>query len=212
MMMMTTTMKTQGQGQVASMPACMPACLVAAVDRLAFGMAVLDVEGTVYFANTAAHAAIRRTGWRFDEGRLEPPDEPQRAAWRRALADVCLAERHRLIEIETGASTLFASLSSAHEGERNWAIVTFEREELCGPVELQMFSSRHGLTLAENQVLQRLCRGERPADIARRHGVARSTVLTQVAAIRSKTQRGSVLELMHKLSRMPAVRPAGLVN
>ncbi|MBI5719580.1 MAG: helix-turn-helix transcriptional regulator [Burkholderiales bacterium] len=193
-----------------------PACLVAAVNRLAFGMAVLDIEGTLHFANTAALAAIRRTGWQLSDGRLQPPAEPELSAWRRALSEVCVGERHRLIEIQAGETTLFVSLSSAHEsahdGGRAWAIATFEREELCGPLELQMFSSRHGLTLAENQVLQRLCRGERPAEIAREHGVARSTVLTQVAAIRSKTHRGSVLELLHKLSRMPAVRPAGLVS
>ncbi len=202
-----TTMNVDG-------PSSAPTCLAAAVDRLALGVAVLDSEGLVHFANTAAHAAIRRAGWRLIEGRLTPPGESEQLAWRRALTEVCIGERHRLIEMRAaaGGAAIFASLSSAQEGGRRWAVATFEREDLCAPLELQMFSSRHGLTLAENQVLQRLCRGERPAEIAREHGVARSTVLTQVAAIRSKTQRSSVLDLMHKLSRMPALRPAGVVS
>jgi DNA-binding CsgD family transcriptional regulator len=192
------------------------ACLAAAVDRLALGVAVLDADGVVQFANTSALAAIRRLGWCLnDRGRLVPPTDAELAEWLRTLAEVCGSERHRLLELRGAPAaevSLFASLSPAHGNGNAWAVVTFEREDLCGPLEPQMFASRHGLTLAENQVLQRLCRGQRPATIAREHGVARSTVLTQVASIRSKTNRGSVLELVHKLSRMPAVRPAGLAS
>lgn len=186
------------------------AWMALAMDRLAQGVALVDESSTLHYANAAAHAALRHAGWDSGDKRLQCPAAADRPTWHGALADVCRRERHRLLELRVAGEhgTVFVSMSPVALDGHTLAVTTFEREDLCGPLELQMFSSRHGLTSAENQVLQRLCRGDRPADIARQHGVARSTVLTQVAAIRSKTRRHSVQALLHQLSRLPAVRPA----
>jgi DNA-binding CsgD family transcriptional regulator len=162
-----------------------------AIDRLAQGVALLNPSCTVYFANAAARNAVARAGWSLGDKRLHCPVAADRRAWTDALLHVCVYGKHRLLELKLQV------------GDQSLAVATFEREDLCGPLELQLFSASHGLTLAENQVLQRLCRGQRPAQIAREHGVAHTTVLTQVASIRIKTRRSSVQALLHKLSRLP---------
>jgi DNA-binding CsgD family transcriptional regulator len=186
-------------------PPAAPDWALLAIDRLAQGVALLNPSCTVYFANAAARNAVARAGWSLGDKRLHCPVAADRRAWTDALLQVCVQGKHRLLELKTagGSSSICVSLAPLQVGDQSLAVATFEREDLCGPLELQLFSASHGLTLAENQVLQRLCQGQRPAQIAREHGVAHTTVLTQVAAIRIKTRRSSVQALLHKLSRLP---------
>jgi DNA-binding CsgD family transcriptional regulator len=175
------------------------------VEHLAQGIAVLDQDSNVLFANAAARTATSRAGWRIKNDRLLCRLATERQAWSDALLRTCHTGHHALLELHAkGAeASVFVSLAPLHVAGLPLAIATFEREHLCGPLELQLFASRHGLTLAENHVLQRLCSGQRSAQIALEHGVSLTTVLTQIAAIRVKTRRDSVLALLHKLSRLP---------
>jgi DNA-binding CsgD family transcriptional regulator len=75
---------------------------------------------------------------------------------------------------------------------------------------MQLFASSSGLTPAESRVLARLSRGMRPAQIAREHAVSLTTVQSQVAALRSKTQCASAMDLLAFLARLPALRAAHL--
>ena len=69
------------------------------------------------------------------------------------------------------------------------------------------FARSCGLTAAEDQVLQALCGGVAPRDIAREHSVAVSTVRTQLASIRAKTHSGSLRELMRRMAHLPPIAP-----
>jgi DNA-binding CsgD family transcriptional regulator len=175
------------------------------VEHLAQGIAVLDQDSTVLFANAAARTATSRAGWKIKNDRLLCRLATERQTWNDALLRTCHTGHHALVELHAkGAeASVFVSLAPLPIAGLPLALATFEGEHLCGPLELQLFASRHGLTLAENHVLQRLCSGQRPAQIAQEHGVSLTTVLTQIAAIRVKTQRDSVLALLHKLSRLP---------
>jgi DNA-binding CsgD family transcriptional regulator len=179
-----------------------------ALERSAHGVAILDASSTLHFANRAALIAIGRAGWELQDNRLSCALAADRHAWSQALLASCLHQRHKLLELHAlgGASSVFVSLAPLRWGDLDLSLASFEREELCGSLVLEQFAARHGLTLTEGQVLQRLCHGLRPADIAREHGVSRTTVLSQVAAIRVKTRRDSVQSLLNKLSRMPAMR------
>ncbi|KQP35294.1 hypothetical protein ASF44_18240 [Pseudorhodoferax sp. Leaf274] len=103
-------------------------------------------------------------------------------------------------------TTISVVLSPLALPQAQLAFAVFGRDELCGSVELQMFALRYQLTPAETAVLRQLCRGLNAAAIAQDHGVARTTVLTQIAAIRAKTQSSSVRSLLDALARMPPVR------
>jgi len=55
----------------------------------------------------------------------------------------------------------------------------------------------------ETLVLKSLCRGARPAEIARSQNVALSTVRTHVGSIRSKTSVPSIGALVRTVSMLP---------
>lgn len=178
--------------------------LQAGLDRLAHGVALLDAAGTVRFANTSARSLWSRLGWapRADGAPLRLP-----ACWAHALVQVCAKGKRELLRVGMpDESTISVVLSPLAMAQEQLAFAVFGRDELCGSVELQMFALRHQLTHAETTVLRQLCRGLNAAGIARDHGVARTTVLTQIAAIRAKTQSTSVRGLLDALARMPPVR------
>lgn len=186
-------------------PHMLQAALRAGLDRLAHGVALLDEAGTVRFANVSARSLWSRLGWtaRAEEAPLRLP-----ACWAHALAQVCAKERRQLLRVRMpDDTTMSVVLSPLALPQAQLAFVVFGRDELCGSVELQMFALRHQLTHAETMVLRQLCRGLNAAAIAQDHGVARTTVLTQIAAIRAKTQSTSVRSLLDALARMPPVHP-----
>jgi DNA-binding CsgD family transcriptional regulator len=182
-------------------------CLLPALDTLAFGVAVLETELGIVYANAAARALLLRAGCALDAGALRPRGA-DRAAWVDALDQVCSHQRRRLLELGGGDTRQFVALTPANWHGIGVAVVTFGRFELCGALELQLFSTFHGLSGAESRVLAKLACGLRAAEIARVHGVALSTVATQVTAIRAKTCCASVRELLDELGRLPPLRSA----
>jgi DNA-binding CsgD family transcriptional regulator len=190
--------------------------LLAGLDGLAHGVALFDISGRLRYANANARALLPRLQANEPGTEAQPGASSERTRrWADALNRVCHRGLRELFEIAAGAAATAAGTPTAYaalvpvtaDGER-LAFVTFGKEEICGPVELQMFASRYRLTSTECRVLRHLCQGRKATEIARLHGVSKSTVLTQIAAVRSKTQSRSVRELMDTLSRMPPLNPA----
>lgn len=198
--------------------------LLAGVDSLGHGLAILAGDGTVLWANAAARTrleplarlpaappAIRPTPSQpgNDTPTADTRGSPQR--WLDALLRVCLRGRRELVELPAPGTTQgggFAALVPITADGRRCAFAIFGRDDLCGAVELELFALRHGLTATESEVLRKLCRGLRAAEIAKAHGVTLATVLTHITAIRTKTLCRSVRQLLHALSRMPQLRAA----
>jgi DNA-binding CsgD family transcriptional regulator len=82
-------------------------------------------------------------------------------------------------------------------------LLVLGRRQLCETLTVDWFAREHGLTPAEAQVLKSLCAGLRPQEIADRHGVALSTVRTQVGSLRAKTGSTSIRVLVSQVSMMP---------
>jgi DNA-binding CsgD family transcriptional regulator len=70
---------------------------------------------------------------------------------------------------------------------------------------LQFFKQNHGLTPAEASVLDALCDGMKPAQIASAGKVAICTVRSQISAVRNKTGARSVGHLLRIVSGLPPV-------
>lgn len=178
--------------------------LMAGLDRCAHGMALIDADGVEWFANASARALFRRLAGQAD-------GDPRQVRWPRewsaALAKVCRLGHRELVEWRSPNGCVSVALLPIEVPDKQLAFALFGREEVCGPVELQQFALRHQLTAAETQVLGALCKGLAAKDIAAVHGVARTTVLTQIAAIRVKTGSSSVRALLALLSRMPQLAP-----
>lgn len=185
-------------------PASLHAALAAGLDRLAHGVAIFDTSGHALFANASARALWLRLGWSASSiGRGQQGQD-----WRAALQRVCLRGRRELVNLPLPGTTLAVALSPLGPQADGLAFAIFGRDEICGSVELEMFALRHKLTLAETQVLRHLCHGLQAGDIARANAVARTTVLTQIASIRAKTESASIRNLLAALARMPQLVPS----
>ena len=77
------------------------------------------------------------------------------------------------------------------------------KTSVCESLSADSFASCHGLTPAEKTVLTALANGQCPTAIARQHGVAISTVRTQIASIRVKTGATSIRDLVESIARLP---------
>lgn len=183
------------------------AFLVEGLDSLAHGVALLDANATVVFANVAARALFAKAGWQAVGSALRSPRPSIDDAWCSALRQVVAHRRRQLFELVCDDATQYVALAPVIVGGIARVFVTCGRRELCGQPELQLYATRRGLTGAESQVLCKLAVGLPPAQIARAHGVALSTVLTQVAAVRAKTMSASIKHLLATLSRLPPLRP-----
>ncbi len=182
--------------------------LLAGLDGLAHGVAVLNPAGEVKYANAAARQLMDALGW--VGGTAAGMAAAPARLWADALHRVCRRGLRELLHVPQAKGFGYAALAPVQAQDECFAFVTFGRNELCGPVELQMFAQRCGLTSTEGMVLRQLCRGLTAVEIAQAHGVATCTVLSQIASIRSKTLFKSVRELLDSLSRMPPLMAAGM--
>lgn len=178
--------------------------LTAGLDRCAHGMALVDSEGRPWFANATARRLLQSLAGDQDS-QAHPARGPH--LWYGALGKVCRLGRCEFVDLQMTKGQLSVALMPVQVQDLRLAFALFGREELCGPVELQLFALRHQLTVAETQVLGLLCKGLAANDIALVNGVARTTVLTQIAAIRAKTGSASIRALLSLLSRMPQLAP-----
>lgn len=196
-----------GSAELPAPPQAAEAWAQRSLDRIDDGLAVLDADGRVLFANRSARDLwAGSTVLREREGRLAARHPADDAALRSAAADAAERGLFRLLRLGPQDAPEFVALSpldGEHDARR--VLCRFERRGLCNPLALQGFASSFKLSSAESSVLQQLCDGADPPAIARRQGVALSTVRTQIAAIRDKTGAASVRELLRRLARLPAV-------
>jgi DNA-binding CsgD family transcriptional regulator len=178
----------------------------AVLDSLPQAMAVLDATGNLAYWNVAARTRLGAAGWRVVDQRLQAPAAMDRDTLARALPNVCLRGRRQLLPLSLDGRVAHAALTPIDVQGQWHALLLLDRETLCGGIELQLFASSNHLTPAESRVLERLADGQRPAQIAREHGVSVSTVLSQIASLRSKTNSPSVPSLLALLARLPALQ------
>jgi DNA-binding CsgD family transcriptional regulator len=178
------------------------------LERLPSGLALVDADSRLLYANASARSAFGHVGWMISGGGLRCRSFNEQLSWGRALKEVCLRRQRQLFDLHAPSGRSFVALVPVCYDDATRVLVTFGREELCGSLELQMFASQHGLTFAEGQVLRKLSLGLSPAEIASDHGVSVTTVATQVASLRAKTGLGSVRQLLTVLSRLPPIQPA----
>jgi DNA-binding CsgD family transcriptional regulator len=195
-----------------------PADLLSAVmECLPHGVAVVDANAHLSYWNGAGRARLMAAGWSLRDGRLHAPRCAATKPWEQALRETCTRGLSRLVRMScvepvTHVALVPVTMPSAvvnAAADAGLALLLPGREALCGPLEMALFGSSSGLTMVESRVLERLMHGQRPAQIAREHGVAISTVRTQVAAVLAKTQSDSMMGLLSRVARLPALLSLG---
>ena len=189
-------------------PLALGPLLMQALDEMDYGVLLLDEDFRVLHANHLAHADLRgehplqlhgqelRVRHIQDQRGLE---EALRAAVRRGI--------RRLIALgteETGkVSVSVVPLSIGGEPRAPALMLALGKRQLCASLTVQGFARMHRLSPGEEQVLVALCKGVRPTEIAKQHGVALSTIRTQITNIRTKTGADSIRMLVRSVSMLP---------
>lgn len=201
-----------------------------ALNQMDYGLVVIDSEtAMVQFANALGHAALlecpdgsgalgRGSGLRLLHGRVMAQRPADNEIFRRTLDRARAGLRGFLCLGENTQSSAVAVLPLM--GQRSaddtaaygmlgaavaptYALLVFAKQQLCDDSTMALFARERGLTSAEGQVLAQVCKGLRPAQIARNHGVRISTVRTQLRSIRMKTCCETIRELVQKVSVLP---------
>jgi DNA-binding CsgD family transcriptional regulator len=187
------------------------ALLSCVIDELDYGLAVVTSQGRVLIANRMA-----RQRWADPDGEHQLIGSQLHA--REAQADMALGQA--LSAASAGQRRLLCAGDQRHElaaamiplgatvAAQRCVLVVYGKCLVCEQLSVDFYARTHGLTDAENRVLAALCAGDTPNSAARRYGVEVSTIRSQVASIRHKTQASSIADLVRKVAVLPPILTA----
>jgi DNA-binding CsgD family transcriptional regulator len=92
-----------------------------------------------------------------------------------------------------------------HDAHNRAALLVLAKRRMWQPLSVQSFGRRLRLTGAETTVLEALCDGLLPHEVAQRNGVAMSTVRTQINALRSKMGAQNICDLVRRVALLPPI-------
>lgn len=185
------------------------------LDELAYGVAVSTPSGELLHANQAArHELARRQALWVQHGNLQAHSAADSRALHDALSRAADGKRSLLTLIAPeGARLTLAAVPMGRTGAGSAAVgLLFARPAVCESLMLCFFARGHALTPTEEKVLSVLCQGYSAPQVARRLGVAVSTVRSHVRSLCAKTRTNSVRELVSKVATLPPVAPALLME
>lgn len=176
------------------------------LEEIDYGMVLVDGRLRVMHANVAGRRRLEAEGHALflHEAHLCAHSAQDMRAVADAVLSATLRLRRCLLPLHChGRREVYAVVPLPLAGRDTLALMLASRDDVCQPLSWQAFARLHGLTQAEASVLARLCKGERPAEVARRSGVAVSTVRTQIASLRAKAGVQTVGELIRELATLP---------
>lgn len=181
--------------------------LTALMDRIACGVLACDADGVLLHANNAARRELAQAGPLHLDGRQVRATSAMQDIWCTALFDAAVRQRTRLMALQDGTERLTVALLPVHvEGsDRPAAVAMLGRRNVCSPLGLEMLSSSHGLTYAEQRVLRALVDNSTVREIAASHGVSVTTVRSQIQAVREKLGARSIDALLLQAAALPPV-------
>lgn len=189
-----------------------PQWLALALDHVDYGILLLDADGQVLHANRVALNDLDDTHPLQMLGHalrarlprdVAPLHDALTAAARRGL--------QRLINVgdaQGSVSLAIQPLAPERPGAPQATMLLLGKRRVCQQLSIQWFGRVHGLTGAECRVLEALCRGASPREIADRHGVGLATVRTQLGSIRAKTGSANLRALADCVARLPPMTGA----
>jgi DNA-binding CsgD family transcriptional regulator len=182
-------------------------CLALMLDEIDYGMLLVGDGGQVLHVNHAARAELDADHPLQMLGRELRARRPQDVArLHDALADARRGLR-KLLTLGDAADRLSLSVVPLGDacGSVRATLLVLGKRQVCERLSVQCFARSHGLTPAESRVLEALCQGLTPRDMAAVHGVGLATVRTQIGSIRAKTGAESIRGLVRQVSVLPPI-------
>lgn len=191
--------------------------LAALLDQVDYPIYLVGPDARLLHANRSGLQAVTPMApLRVDCGYLGACQPREHVALKSAISVAARAGTRRLRELGPPGRTVMAAvvpLSGDHvpcqpgrPAERT-VMVLAGRSGVGESAAARWFAACHGLTGAEVRVLEALLAGESPKEIATQHGVAVSTVRTQLASVRAKTGATSLRALVRKVGLLPPMPP-----
>jgi DNA-binding CsgD family transcriptional regulator len=183
------------------------------LDEIDYGMLLVTADAQVTYLNHAARLELDgHHPLQLNKQRLGAHSPPDVAPLYEALAGAQRGLR-KLLTLGSGLQRVSISVvplpdttahgpgSDAREGPLT--LLVLGKRQVCEQLSVRGYARSQNLTPAETRVLEGLCSGVRPSEIAASAGVAVSTVRTQIGSIRAKTGASSIRELVRQVAVLP---------
>lgn len=171
------------------------------LDEIDYGMLLLADDAQAVHVNHGARMELDDTHPLQLLGRqLRARHAPDVAPLHDALADATVRRRRRLVALGEGAQRVNLAVIPLEQGR---TLVVLGKRRLSERLSIQCFAHQHGLTPAESRVLESLCEGMTPREIAALNGVGLATVRTQISSVRAKTAARNIRELVRQMAVLP---------
>ena len=180
--------------------------LLRMLDEIDYGMLLVGEDAELHYLNHAARIELDSAHPLQLQGRSlraqrtqdgVPLQEALAAAQRGLRKLVTLGEGDHRVSVSV------VPLAGGDEGQGLLTLLVLGKRQVCEQLSVQGFARSVGLTPAETRVLEALCSGVRPAEVARLAQVKVSTVRTQIGSIRAKTGAASIRELVRQVAVLP---------
>ena len=183
-----------------------PPWMAAMLDALDYGLLLLDRAQRVAHANRAARSALARNplGQPWAQA-LDCRAPAEVAALAQAIDAASGRGWRRLVTLQHGGGVTGIAVVPLPAGGDAAVMLVLSRARTCEALSIHWYAHSHGLTQAEARVLEALCEGATPNEVAASLGVAVSTVRTQLATIRAKTGAAGLRQLVAGVAHLPPV-------
>jgi DNA-binding CsgD family transcriptional regulator len=185
--------------------------LMRVLDEIDYGLLLVTGDATLRYANQLGLKEVLDNGvLQLSQGRVQARSANEQAALLAALADTRRGLRKLVAAVHEGTQVCVAVVPVGHgeDGGEPLALIVFGKRQASESLSVDFYARTHGLTGAELNVLKAMWAGLKPKEIARRQGVAISTVRSHICSIRVKTQTGSIRELLGRVAVLPPITPA----
>lgn len=183
--------------------------LTSVLDEIDYGIVLCDEQG-IASCNRSAREQLGLRGCPLGctGGTLRAHDPNEDAKLRAAVHDALACGRRRILGLRGGERPMsVAVVPLGASRPAPLALVVMGRSRLCSQLTESWFCALHQLTPAESSVLGDLLEGREPRSIALRNGVALSTVRSQIASIKSKTEVHAIRDLVMAAATLPPMAP-----
>ena len=174
-------------------------------------MLVIDAQGTILHANHLARHELASGRMLVSYGNSLLGSSAEFTSQMQNAMEAAFRGQRRLVLLNKGdreLSLAFTPLSHPLEADTPTVLVMLSRQSTCDNLAVRMFARTIGLSPSEEAVLMGLCRGLEIPEIAAEHGVAPSTIRSQIKTLREKAGSPSIRRLLQRINSLPPVVPA----
>jgi DNA-binding NarL/FixJ family response regulator len=202
---------TEVSGGPGARPGLSQQHLMRVFDEIDYGMLIIDAQGRILHANHLARHELANGRIIMSYGNSLLGSSAEFTSQIQQAMESSFRGQRKLLMLEVGERELslaFTPLSHPLEADSPSVLVLLSRQSTCDNLAVRMFARSLSLSPSEESVLMGLCRGLQITEIAQQHGVAESTVRSQIKTLREKAGAPSIRRLLHRVNSLPPVVPA----